>query len=131
MERKILKDIFRRRLELAERFLNTSKTNLEHGDLRSAVDRAYYAMFHAAHAALALKGVEEPKTHKGLMTQFGSEIIKAGHIDKDLARTLWDAYDMRQKGDYDIYADFGEERVKELINRAREFIRAIRGLLKG
>jgi len=43
MERKILKDIFRRRLELAERFLNTSKTNLEHGDLRSAVDRAYYA----------------------------------------------------------------------------------------
>lgn len=72
-----MKDIFHRRLELAKRFLNTAKLNLEHGDLRSAVNRVYYAMFYAAHAALALKGVEEPKTHKGLVAQFGSKIVKA------------------------------------------------------
>lgn len=35
---------------------------------------------------------------------------------------------MRQRGDYEIYADFGEERVKELIERAREFIRTLRHL---
>ena len=125
-----MKDIFHRRLELAERFLDTARLNLEHGDLRSAVDRAYYAMFHAAHAALALKGGEEPKTHKGLLTQFGSKIIKAGYIGKDLGKALWDAYDMRQKGDYDIYADFGDEGVKELIERACEFIKAIRHFLR-
>ena len=67
MEEKDSKDIYRKRLELAERFLNTARDNLRNGDLGSAVDRAYYSMFHAAHAALAFRGVQEPKTHKGLL----------------------------------------------------------------
>jgi uncharacterized protein (UPF0332 family) len=83
--------------KLAERFLKTAKLAKEAGDLRSAADRAYYAMYHAAVAALYEKGIVT-KTHKGLHHQFNKEYIKEGLIDKELGGSLIKAFELHQGG---------------------------------
>ncbi|MBC7114616.1 MAG: HEPN domain-containing protein [Archaeoglobi archaeon] len=45
----------RRQLELADEFLSDAIELLSTGRLRSAIDRAYYAIFHAAQALLSAK----------------------------------------------------------------------------
>ena len=49
----------------ARRALRTARLSVEDGDADAAVNRAYYAAFHVASAALELAG-EHPKTHKGV-----------------------------------------------------------------
>lgn len=93
------------------------------------MDRAYYSMHHAAHAALARESVREPKTHKGLIVKFGEELVKLGKVDKELGRWLADAFDLRQKGTYEVYARFGEERVKALIGKAEQFIQGVKSFV--
>ena len=46
------------RLERARRALESADLLLAAADFEGAVNRAYYAMFYAAHAALAQQGVE-------------------------------------------------------------------------
>jgi len=60
----------KRCLVLAEEFLTDAKFCLAHSRLRSAVNNAYYAMFHASQSILASKGVRPPRTHKGLRERF-------------------------------------------------------------
>ena len=42
-----------------------------------AISEAYYAMFHAAKALLALRGIH-PKTHAGVVSQFGLQFVTEG-----------------------------------------------------
>lgn len=58
-------------LARARRVLRTGRLALEDGDPVSAVNRAYYAMFYAANALLATKGMERSR-HSGLIAAFRS-----------------------------------------------------------
>jgi uncharacterized protein (UPF0332 family) len=119
----------RKHLEIAARFLKSSKILLEDGDLRSAVDRAYYAMYHATQAIIAWKKIRPPKTHKGLREVFGKEIILEGIADKELEKYLTKGFEMRQSSTYKLYVDFGREGVRKLIEDAEEFVERIRDLI--
>ncbi len=114
--------------KLAERFLKTAKLAKEAGDLRSAADRAYYAMYHAAVAALYEKGIVT-KTHKGLHHQFNKEYIKEGLIDKELGGSLIKAFELRQASDYEIYAIIEESQVADVLEKAEKFLNKIKELL--
>jgi len=117
-------------LRRADKALRAAKRLLEDGEPEDAVSRAYYAMFHAARAVLFQKGVIA-KTHRGVHTMFGLHIVKAGLLSKEFGDMLSDAFDMRQTGDYEIFAEFESEAVSELVNNAERFIKKIRELLKG
>ncbi len=43
----------------------------------AAVARAYYAMFHAATAVLAVKGIKR-SSHRGILSAFGEYLVKPG-----------------------------------------------------
>ncbi len=68
------KEYAKKCLKLAQEYLEDSKKLLELKRFRSAINRAYYAMFHAAQAILAFKGIAPLKTHKGLRELFGKEM---------------------------------------------------------
>lgn len=121
-------DIISRHLKLAETFLESAGILLEAGDFRSAVGRLYYSMYHASIAALTSKGFS-PKTHKGTITLFGEEFVKKGLISADLGRYLADAFDLRQEGDYEIYASFDADIVKDMAKKANDFLSAIKRFL--
>lgn len=124
------KEYVRKCLELADEFLEDAKLSLKHLRLRSAVNNAYYAMFHASQAILAAKGLSPPKTHKGLRELLGREFIKTGLLEKNLGKDFSKAFEMRQASTYDVFATYSEEEVKIIVERAEQFISRIKKLLK-
>ncbi|MFQ6052590.1 MAG: HEPN domain-containing protein [Candidatus Hydrothermarchaeota archaeon] len=123
------KDFMKRCLELADEMIEDAKILLEKERFRSAADRAYYAMYHAAYAVLASKGFK-PKTHRGLISLFGSEIVKKGIVDKGFLKDISEAFDVRQASSYEIYAKFGEDRIKELVESAENFVNKMKEVIK-
>jgi len=119
----------RKHLKIATRFLKSSKILLKDGDLRSAVDRAYYVMYHATQAIIAWKKIRPPKTHKGLREVFGKEIILKGLADKELGKYLTKGFEMRQSSTYKLYVAFGKEGVRKLIKEAAKFLKETKDLV--
>ena len=91
-------------LRKAQRTLQTARLLLAQADAEGACNRAYYAMFDAAHAALWAVGAQEPgavvKTHSGLIALFGHELVKAGRIDAVHGRALGQVQKVRLIADY-------------------------------
>lgn len=74
------------------------------GDEDGACNRAYYAMFDSAQAALLISGVPAPdalgKSHRGLINTFSAYLVKDGPMSKELGRQLKRAEEMRLVADY-------------------------------
>ena len=77
---------------------------LDTGDLDGACNRAYYAMFDAARAALLAAGVqrgaEVPRTHGGVIAAFSLHLVKPGRVSLELGRALNRAEEIRLVADY-------------------------------
>jgi uncharacterized protein (UPF0332 family) len=87
------------RLEQAGEALAAAEVNLANTLVRSAVNRAYYAMFYAVLALLASRGSETSR-HSGAISQFDQSFIKPGLLPKDFSRWLHEAFLNRQAADY-------------------------------
>ena len=53
-----------------------------------AVSRTYYAVMHAAKAALALHNVR-PRSHSAVANRFGLNIVRAGSGGRALGKRIW------------------------------------------
>ena len=88
----------------AGRALASARLLLENGDIEGSCNRAYYAMFDAAHAALLRHqpGINpaETRTHNGLITAFGKHLIKTGLMTPELGRVLNQVEQIRLLADY-------------------------------
>ncbi len=77
---------------------------LADGDINGACNRAYYAMFDAARAALLAAGAPvDPnivRTHNGAIAAFGLHLVKTGQVQREWGRTLNRAQEIRQVADY-------------------------------
>ena len=69
-----------------------------------ACNRAYYAMYDAARAALLASGSpvepEIAKTHSGLISAFSLHLVKTGRVPVALGKTLNKAEELRLVADY-------------------------------
>ena len=99
------------------------------GEYEDAVSRAYYAIYHAAHAALAAEGFR-PQTHRGLTNLFGLHLVETGKLPKKLAKYMRNVRDDREEGDYEIYSVIDQETSQTALREVEEFIRAIQEFLK-
>src|SRR5258708_30834807 len=79
-------------LERAQRAVESAKLLLDAGDVNGACNRAYYAMFDAARAALIATqkppGSEAIKTHSGLISAFSPHLVKTGPVSVELRKTF-------------------------------------------
>ena len=119
-------------MDKAARAITSAKILLEADDVDGACNRAYYAMFDAARAALIGVGVAvEPtvaKTHSGLISAFSLHLVKTGWLSIDLGRTLNRAAEIRLIADYtgdEVTAD----KAQWLIEQALVFVEAVHQLL--
>jgi uncharacterized protein (UPF0332 family) len=88
-----------------------------------AVSRAYYAMFYAARALLAARDVY-PKTHRGVISQFGLLFVKPGHFERAIFDFFVRAHEDREEADYGVLAEIEVEEAKELVEAAEVFVEA-------
>jgi uncharacterized protein (UPF0332 family) len=86
-------------IEKAERYVSSARLLYEDGDNASAVSRAYYAMFFMARALLREEGVD-PKTHAGVVNQFGLRLGKNGPVDARYGSLFRQAQQLREMGEY-------------------------------
>jgi uncharacterized protein (UPF0332 family) len=108
-------------LERAHQDLRAAESNLQQGFYAVAVTRAYYAMFYAASALLASKGIARSK-HSGVMSAFGEHFVKSGLIEPEYARMLGNAFDSRLDSDYDITFLVERDLAEDVLRDAKRFV---------
>ena len=91
------------------------------------VNRLYYASFHAAQAVLYDRGLE-PKSHGGVLSLFGSEVVLAGDASRQQGRFLNDLSALRKQADYGLQPI--DEDIEELINNADSFVETMGRLVE-
>jgi len=95
------------------------------GDIDGAVNRAYYAMFYAAHAALQHRAIEVASSKHGtLVRRFGQHLIRTALLPRELGSSLSKALERRQKADYGR-EPLSAEDAEKAVSRAEAFIAAI------
>ena len=94
------KDYARYRLDRALEDLQSAQKLFTDGHFRAANNRAYYAIFHAIRAALALKRVDSSK-HSGVISEFRRLFIKEGLLPVEISQMIGSAFTIRNASDYD------------------------------
>ncbi|MBA7703309.1 hypothetical protein ES703_112091 [subsurface metagenome] len=124
-----MNDLSQKELTRANKALMAAKTLLENQLYQDCVSRSYYAVLHAAKAALATVGVE-PESHHAVRRMFGFHLVKTGKVEKDFARILTAEQEDREIGDYDIDIEIEQDRAAKRVNDAEKFIKRIENHLK-
>lgn len=113
----------------ADRACLSARALLNLDDVDGACNRAYYAMFDAARAALFAAGAptkrEIGKTHNGVLTAFSEHLVKDGPLPKEMGRMLKHAETFRYVADYEGGSvEFSD--AKEIVEQAETFVAALR-----
>ena len=117
------------RIAKARRALATAAVDLEAGDVEACINRAYYAVFHAARAALATLGIE-PRKHAGVWSLFDQHFIITRRFDVSLSRTLHDLFERRSDADYGDFPDITREEAEAFLQRAEVFVSTLEAALR-
>ena len=111
------KDYERYRLDRALEDLQSAQKLFTDGHFRAANNRAYYAIFHAIRAALALKRVDSSK-HSGVIAEFRRLFIKEGLLPVEISQMIGSAFTIRNASDYDDMFIASKSETKEQIENA-------------
>ena len=117
--------------EKAATALNSSQLLFGSGDFDGACNRAYYAMFDAARAALLIAEGDDSvlsiKTHSGLISTFSIRLVKSGKVSLELGKSFNKVEDLRLVADYkgDPVAP---EQAQWAVDQAKAFVDALRAL---
>ena len=96
---------------------------------RSIINRAYYAMFYAVLALLIFEDYASSK-HAGVISYFNKRFIKGGIFSEELGRSINNAFELRQRGDYREYVELSWEQVEPFVEKARSFVKEVKGYLE-
>jgi uncharacterized protein (UPF0332 family) len=121
--------IVKAHLEKAVERLRVAEKLFRDGDYEDAVSRAYYAMYHAARAALSTLNVF-PKTHEGVVSEFARKLVLTGVFPKELGKNLANAKAARETYEYSVTATVGKSEAEAILSNAQRLVNAIRKHLK-
>jgi len=124
-----MNDLSQKELNRAQKALSAAKALLEYQLYEDCVSRAYYAVLHAAKAALAMEGVE-PQSHNAVRRMFGLHLVKTGKVEKDFAKILTAEQEDREIGDYDIHIEIEQDTAQKRVADAEEFVKRIKEYLQ-
>ena len=113
--------------ESAETFLKESEHLFSGGFHNGTVGRAYYAMFHAATAALLTRGIERT-SHHAIIAALGEFLVKPGLMDSKYHKYIREAFTLRNDCDYLAPFEAEESQAATTLQRAKEFVKACRKL---
>lgn len=95
-------DLSRYRFQKAEEMLASAKRDMEAKDYASANNRAYYAIFHAMRAVLALDG-EDFKKHSAVIARFTLNYLKPEILPREYSKLISNASLIRNRSDYEDF----------------------------
>ena len=123
-----IKALSQYRVERSETMLLSAKRDFGAADYSSANNRAYYCMFHAMRAALALDG-KDFKKHSAVIACFRQDYLKTDRIQPSFSRLIATASLIRNRSDYEDFYACSIDDTEKLIVGAEEFLCAIKAYL--
>src|SRR5262245_32806094 len=117
-----------RHMRKAARLLRSVENRASSDEPDAVAHTAYYAMFHAACAALLWHGETVPKTHSSLIGRFGLTVRDMGPEGRQAGAALHDAFDRRATGDYTAAVQLGRADAIAARDQARAFVAYCRRL---
>lgn len=119
-------------LNKAHRALDAARLLMAGADTEGACNRAYYAMFYAAHAALWATGAQPGgvvvKTHTGLISLVAQHLVKTGILDAEQGRALANVRKTRLLADYTDEPPSRDD-AADAVERASAFVEVVARLL--
>ncbi|BDZ71444.1 HEPN domain-containing protein [Methanobacterium petrolearium] len=112
-------------LERSEDKLESAHILLENNQIADSISTSYYSIYHATMALLKLRNIH-PRTHAGLISEFGLKFIKNGTIEEDYARMLVKAETERIKADYDVDYTPSRREAEDVFKDAENFLHRIK-----
>jgi hypothetical protein len=95
---------------------------------RSVANRIYYGMFYAVLALLIYEPYTSSK-HSGVLSYFNKRFVKGGLFPESMGRSLNEAFEFRQRGDYREYFELTRDQVDPLLDKAADFVASVRTYL--
>jgi len=121
---------------LARHRLDRAAAACREGDLlgaergyRGAMNRYYYAAFHAARAVLATRNVDSVR-HAGVIALFQQHFVKTGEFPAETARALPRSFEKRLSSDYSDFVEISAEEVERARLEVHAFVAACGRLLE-
>lgn len=109
------------RLDRAKEDLADAELCYKNRRYLTANNRAYYSIFHAIRAVLALERVDF-KRHKDVLAYFNQHYLKTEKFPRAISRKITQASKIREDSDYDDEFIPTDEQTKTQIDTARELI---------
>ena len=117
-------DVAKHRLRVAKEDLQAANLLLEANSYRGANNRAYYAIFHAVSAVLAMERVAFKK-HKDTLAYFNKNYVATEIFPRNLGRKIVKAEEIRHESDYDTFYIASKEVIIEQIQTAEQLIELV------
>ena len=124
MDNNEIKDLSNYRLEQAKENLEEAIALLDINKFKGASNRAYYAIFHAIKAILALEETDFKK-HSSVIAYFNKNYINTEVFPKELGKRVSIARFFREKSDYVDFYIITKEECEEQIKTAEELIELV------
>ena len=116
-----LEDLAQYRIKRAWEMLEAAKENLKIGQYKTALNRSYYAVFHAMRAANILRGFDSSK-HSGVIAFFTKEFLKTEYMDRKLSFIIKSSSLLREKSDYDDFFIASRTEAEKQVKNAGLFV---------
>lgn len=121
-------DLSRYRLDKAAEMLDAAKRDFREADYASANNRAYYCIFHAMRAVLALDG-EDYKKHSAVIARFTMNYLKTDVLLRTYGALIANAALIRNRSDYEDFFVCSVEDTEKLIEGAEAFFCDVKNYL--
>ncbi|MDR0822887.1 MAG: HEPN domain-containing protein [Endomicrobium sp.] len=116
-------------IEKSDTALKSAEINIENNMLETALNRIYYSIFYIV-SALAYKHDFSTSKHSRLMGWFNQKFVHEDKIfSQEIAKTYGDAFEYRQKSDYNFLYVPTVQEVKHILADVKEFIENIKKVI--
>jgi uncharacterized protein (UPF0332 family) len=112
-------------LRRAEQTLRAADALADLGLWNDAVNRAYYAAYHAA-CAMLLHLALQARTHRGVHSLVTKHLVEPGHLAPEHLTRLARLEERRSVADYRAAEDIESDQANALVEDARTFLDAAR-----
>lgn len=121
-------DLAKYRLAASADDYNAALVLLNDGHFKAANNRAYYCIFHAIRAILALEG-KDFKKHSALISYFNQYYVHTGIFDREYSKIVTQASTIRAASDYDDFYIADKAETQNQIGGAKVFYEAVAAYL--
>lgn len=112
-------------LKRADKSIKAARLLFDNELYEDSMSRTYYAMHYAARAALLTEKLS-PKTHRGIISEFGNKLVRMGNLSKKELSELSSGLRYRIKSDYEPDFEIEKADLTEQISNAEDFIEKIK-----